>query len=294
MGEEFSKRIETSGVPEARGDRDPVQLFLRMEEDNYQVSLTREEEQAVFSYYRMLPADSEEKRKTEDRLIAQYRPWSIRVARSMGLDAKEGVRSLQKAMQNFDPARGVRFATYSFRAMRGIILRERARETGSMYLPGDVYQEVNALAKKEARGDLTRQEELRLEELRQLIGRKAEYHDIDTVDAYTDPELYDQEKAEEDPLQEAPAYRIFRSQQEPSIRQAIEDPFETVAQQERHDILETWIQELGRGERRVLRLRLEGKTRAEVGLAIGISGTRVRQLEQGLMEKLKARALEFL
>ena len=131
-------------------------------------------------------------------------------------------------------------------------------------------------------------------ELRQLIGRKAEYEDIDTVDAYWDPGLYDQEEIKEDTLKEAPAYGIFRSQQEPSERQVLEDPFETVAQRERHDILETWIQKLTRAERRVLRLRLEDKTRAEVGLAIGIPEERVRQLEQDLMKKLKAWALELV
>jgi len=43
-----------------------------------------------------------------------------------------------------------------------------------------------------------------------------------------------------------------------------------------------------------LRLRLEDKTRAEVGLAIGIPEERVRQLEQDLMKKLKAWALELV
>jgi len=148
MGEEFSMHIEPSGVPERGANVDVTQLLARIEGDTYQTTLTREEEQVLFAHYRGLAVDSEEKRRVEGALITQYRPWSIRVARSMGLDGKEGLRSLQAAIQHFDPARGVRFTTYPFRAMRGIILRERARETGSMYLPSTVYQELNALVKK--------------------------------------------------------------------------------------------------------------------------------------------------
>lgn len=289
MGEEFSRHIETPGVPEAGANVDVTQLLARIEGNAYQVPLTREEEQVIFAYYRGLAVDSEQKRRIEGVLASQYRSWSMRVARRMGLDSKEGIRGLQKAIQNFDPARGVRFTTYSARAMLAIILRERARETGAMHLPYGVYREVSALVKKEARGDLTQEETLKLGELRQFIGRKAEYEDIDTVDVYGDPALYEQEERGADPLKESPAYGIFRSQQEPSIRQAIEDPFETVAQQERHDLLETWIQDLTQRERSILRLRLEGKNREEVASVIGISGERVRQIETRLMRKIFSR-----
>ena len=284
MGEIFSKPLEGLVNEGASKGVDPIALLTRMEAGNYGISLTRQEEQVVFLHYRSLGVDSEEKRSVEGALIAQYRLWSVKVAHQFGMSAQEGMRSLQKAVQNFDPSRGARFTTYSLRAMRGIMLRERAWESGSMHLPGHVYEELNALAKKEARSEMTPEEHLRLAELRRFVARKAEYQDIDAIDAYTDPELYEQESPE-DPLAKEPAYNVFRREQSKSQRQRSEDPFELIAQKE---LLQTLIARLTPTEQKIVRLRLTGMTPEEVGHAMGgVLKSRIRALERRIVAQLK-------
>jgi RNA polymerase primary sigma factor len=227
-----------------------------------------------------------------DRLVARCLPMVMRVARGYaGRDVEladlvqEGVLGLLRALERFDPTRGVPFAAYAGWWLRQAMQQAIAEQSRSVRLPTHVLWDIHQL--REARGQilssqgheasaLALERELgwtpgRLEEIlraeRPAVSLDAPYQgDEDTVDRLGD--------LIGDPLSER--------------------AYDEVLTQATGDSIRTLLSTLTERERQVLQWRIGTESEAlslrQVGRRLGMSGERVRQIEQRALAKLRSAA----
>jgi RNA polymerase primary sigma factor len=199
---------------------------------------------------------------------------------------EEGNLGLIRAVDRFEPERGLHFSTYAAIWIRQAILRGVAEQARSVRIPVQMFQQVNRYvrAERSLRGRLGREpgvdeiaRELqisapRAERLAGLITGLRSLDDASSLEAF--------EQLSEDALENAP----------PSVERLVELQLET-------EHVDRLLRSLSQREEQILRIRYGfydgvARTLAQTGQHFGITRERVRQIEARALEKLR-RAIDM-
>jgi RNA polymerase primary sigma factor len=199
---------------------------------------------------------------------------------------EEGNLGLIRAVDRFEPERGLHFSTYAAIWIRQAILRGVAEQARSVRIPVQMFQQVNRYVRVErslrARlGREPRVEEIgrelqistpRAERLAGLITGLRSLDDASSLEAF--------EQLSEDALGNAP----------PSVERLVELQLET-------EHVDRLLRSLSQREEQILRIRYGfydgvARTLAQTGEHFGITRERVRQIEARALEKLR-RAIDM-
>lgn len=272
--ESDSPRKEYGSYEEALG---PTQIYLS--EIGFSPLLTAEEE---VHYARRIAAGDVDARR---HMIESNLRLVVKIARRYGnrglplLDLiEEGNIGLMRAVEKFDPERGFRFSTYATWWIRQTIERGIMNQTRTIRLPIHVVKELNVYLRA---GRLLTQQldhEASPEEIANMLDRPIEEvkHMLSLNERVTSVDAPVGNEADK-PLIETLA------------DSAEHDPAHIFADENLHEHIEAWMNELTPNQREVIARRygLLGYDRAtleEVGENIGLTRERVRQIQ---MEGLK-------
>jgi RNA polymerase sigma factor (sigma-70 family) len=228
-----------------------------------------------------------------DQLVARCLPMVLRVARGYaGRDVEladlvqEGVLGLLRALERFDPDRGVPFVAYAGWWLRQAMQQAIAEQSRSVRLPTRVLWDIHEL--REARGDFFSSH-----------GREASPVELERELGWTPRRLDDVLRAERPALSlDAPYHgdedavdRMGDLIGDPLSEQAYDD----VLTEATGDSVRTLLRMLTERERQVLgwRLGLDGEELSlrQIGRRLGMSAERVRQIEQRALIKLRGAAI---
>jgi RNA polymerase nonessential primary-like sigma factor len=269
-------RTATAGAD----SHDPTRLYLN--EIGASPLLTAAEE---VKFARLAQQGDEAARK---RMIESNLRLVVKIARrymNRGLAfldlIEEGNLGLIRAVEKFDPERGFRFSTYATWWIRQTIERAIMNQTRTIRLPIHVVKEINVYLRA-ARGLAQKLDhEPSSEEIASLLNKPIA--DVERMlglnerTASTDSSvLSDSGKTLLDTIPD----------------QNIQDPTETLQEQEVHSNLEDSLSQLSAKQRAVVERRfgLHGhqvSTLEEVGREIGVTRERVRQIQMDALKKLK-------
>jgi RNA polymerase sigma factor (sigma-70 family) len=228
-----------------------------------------------------------------DRLVTRCLPMVMRVARGYaGRDVEladlvqEGVLGLLRALERFDPTRGVPFGAYAGWWLRQAMQQAIAEQSRSVRLPTHVLWDIHQL--REARGEILGNH-----------GHEASPLELERELGWTPRRLDDVLRAERPAVSLDAPYqgdedavdRLGDLIGDPLSEQAYND----VLTQAAGDSVRTLLSTLTERERQVLQWRLGMGTEAlslrQVGRRLGMSAERVRQIEQRALVKLHNAAL---
>ncbi len=228
-----------------------------------------------------------------DRLLARCLPMVMRVARGYsGRDVEladlvqEGVLGLLRALERFDPDRGVPFAAYAGWWLRQAMQQAIAEQSRSVRLPTHVLWDIHQL--REARGELLASR-----------GREASASELERELGWTPRRLDDVRRAERPAVSLDAPYqgdedaidRLGDLIGDPLSEQAFDDVLTRAA----GDSVRTLLSTLTERERQVLQWRLGAESDAlslrQIGRRLGMSAERVRQIEQRALVKLRSAVL---
>lgn len=199
---------------------------------------------------------------------------------------EEGNLGLIRAVDHFEPERGVRFSTYAALWIRQSILRGLAEQSRAVRIPVQMFLQVNRFVA--ARRALERQ--LRREpapheiaaELRISVERverlRALQEGVQSLDTHEGVDAFEELSAEE-------------------VGQAPNSVERLVELQLQHEKIDRLLRSLGPREEQLIRIRYGfydgiARTLQETGEHFGITRERVRQIEARALEKLR-RAIEL-
>lgn len=223
----------------------------------------------------------------KQRLIEANLRFVVQVARrylSRGLPLpdliEEGNLGLIRAVEKFEPDRGVRFATYAAWWIRHAITRALANQARMIRLPVHVEMLLGRYVKEQQR-------------LTQLLGRAPTVAELAQALGTTEEQVEELEEIRQPPVSlDAPLGA--RGQVADLVTDATADPTAalTALFRERADLVSV-LDDLAANERRVLRRRfgLEGnepQTLEAIGRELGLTRERVRQIEGAALRKLRA------
>jgi RNA polymerase primary sigma factor len=213
--------------------------------------------------------------KARARLVETLAPWVRRWARryqGRGPDTddlfQDGVLGLLRAVDGFDPARGP-FLLWARLWVRQALQQAVAESSRAFRLPTHVLWEMHEL--KEARERLVGRlgREPRLAELADELGWSAD-RVLDVVRAERPPEDLDGVDV--------------------VSHEVGEDDFEQVLEAVSADQLRPLLLRLSEREREILRARAEGQSLRTIGRRLGVSGERVRSIEERALARVRAAA----
>jgi len=228
-----------------------------------------------------------------DRLVARCLPIVMRVARGYaGRDVEladlvqEGVLGLLRALERFDPSRGVPFAAYAVWWLRQAMQQAIAEQSRSVRLPTHVLWDIHQL--REARGEILASH-----------GREASPLELERELRWTPRRLDDVLRAERPAVSLDAPYqgdedavdRLGDLIGDPLSEQAYDD----VLTRASGDSVRSLLSTLTERERQVLQWRLGVESEAlslrQIGRRLGMSAERVRQIEQRALTKLRSAAV---
>lgn len=223
----------------------------------------------------------------KQKLIEANLRFVVQVARrylSRGLPLpdliEEGNLGLIRAVEKFEPDRGVRFATYAAWWIRHAITRALANQARMIRLPVHVEMLLGRYVKEQQR-------------LTQLLGRVPTVAELAQALGTTEEQVAELEEIRQPPVSlDAPLGA--QGQVADLVADPTADPTAalTALFRERADLVSV-LDDLAANERRVLRRRfgLEGnepQTLEAIGRELGLTRERVRQIEGAALRKLRA------
>ncbi len=261
---------------------DPTHLYLK--EIGFSPLLSAEDE----IYYGRLAKKGDEKARR--KMIESNLRLVVKIARryyNRGMEfsdlIEEGNLGLLRAVEKFDPERGFRFSTYATWWIRQTIERAIMNQTRTIRLPIHVLRELN-LCLSTARKLMQEQDH------EPTYGEIAEALDKSIEDVKSMMDLNEKvvsldiqvgnEGSQSKPLVEAIADRTTI------------DPEDALYTERFNEALEACLNELTEKQREVLCRRFglagyERQTLEEVGLAVGLTRERVRQIQMSALKALR-------
>jgi len=243
--------------------------------------LTREEEVALAT--RVASGDETAKQRLIEsnlRLVVQVARRYLNRGLPLGDLIEEGNLGLMRAVEKFDGARGVRFATYATWWIRQAISRALANQARTVRLPIHVQLLLGRYIKAQQR-------------LTQELGRAPTSPELAQALGLSEEQVSELEELRQQPLSlDAPAGSESRRLSD-VIADATADPAAALMKlfRERGDLVAV-LDDLAPNERTVLRRRfgLEGEdpeTLEAIGQHLNLSRERVRQIETAGLRKLR-------
>jgi RNA polymerase sigma factor (sigma-70 family) len=233
-----------------------------------------------------------------ERLIERFMPLVVSQARLFhveGLDfadaIQEGYVGLLRALERFDPDRGVPFAAYAIPWIRYGLQELRSDFMRPMRLPRQALRQLSQLKSEHQRVYVTERREPSLGELAERTGI-----DRDRVEelarANTFPRsLYEQVGVDEGPLGRREIGVLGDLLADPLSTDAYEQALDRIAGAQ----LRALLTRLTRREQEILAARLgldgqEPQRQVDIAERLGVSVDRVRRLEQRALAKLRQAA----
>ena len=260
---------------------DATQLYLN--EIGFSPLLTAEEE----VYYARLALSGDDAGRK--RMIESNLRLVVKIARryvNRGLTLldliEEGNLGLIRAVEKFDPERGFRFSTYATWWIRQTIERALMNQTRTIRLPIHVVKELNVYLR--AARELTQKldHEPTPEEIAEMLDRPVQdvkrmlslNERVTSIDVPMGPDS-------------------DRSVVENVTGDKVTDPSELLQNSNLHGNLTGWLTELSEKQREVVARRFgllgyEMSTLEEVGLEIGLTRERVRQIQVEALKRLRS------
>jgi RNA polymerase sigma factor (sigma-70 family) len=199
---------------------------------------------------------------------------------------QDGVLGLLRALERFEPSRGVPFAAYAGWWLRQAMQQAIAEQSRSVRLPTHVLWDVHQV--REARGEILASQ-----------GREASPLELERALGWTPRRLDDVLRAERPALSLDAPYQGDENTVD-RLGDLIGDPlseqaYDDVLTQAAGDSLRTLLSMLTERERQVLQWRvgLDGVELSlrQIGRRLGMSAERVRQIEQRALVKLRSAVL---
>ena len=261
-------------------DADPTRLYLK--EIEVSPLLTAEEE----VYYSRLSLKGDT--KARDKMIESNLRLVVKIARrymNRGLALldliEEGNLGLIRAVEKFDPERGFRFSTYATWWIRQTIERGLMNQTRTIRLPIHVIKELNTYLRAARKLTQELNREATAEDVAQLLQKPVK--DVEKMFR-----LADRVSSVDIPMGgdgERPLLDIIPDDNNLDPSTILQD--ESVI-----DHLDNWLDELDEKQRDVVvrRFGLRNYPRGtleEVGLELGVTRERVRQIQMDALRKLR-------
>ncbi|HSH43473.1 MAG TPA: RNA polymerase sigma factor RpoS [Arenicellales bacterium] len=264
----------------ARAQVDATQIYLR--EIGFSPLLTAEEEVTLG---RLVQKGDEQARC---RMIESNLRLVVKIARryiNRGLAfldvIEEGNLGLIRAVEKFDPERGFRFSTYATWWIRQTIERAIMNQTRTIRLPVHILKEINVyqraarvlaqqLDHEPSAEEIAAKLDVPIEDVKRMLGLDEK---IASVDA---PFEADQERTLLDALPDEKAH----------------DPADLLQGEEVNLHIAEWLQSLPEKQREVVERRFglsgrDASTLEQVGLDVGVTRERVRQIQVEALSKLR-------
>ncbi len=261
-------------------DADPTRLYLK--EIEISPLLTAEEE---VHYSRLaLKGDT----KARDKMIECNLRLVVKIARrymNRGLALldliEEGNLGLMRAVEKFDPELGFRFSTYATWWIRQTIERGLMNQTRTIRLPIHVIKELNTYLRAARKLTQELNREATAEDVAELLNKPVKavekmFRLADRVSSFDIPMGGEGDR---------PLLDIIPDDNNPDPSSILQD--ESVIQH-----LDKWLDELEEKQREVVvrRFGLRNHPRGtleEVGLELGVTRERVRQIQMDALRKLR-------
>ena len=217
-----------------------------------------------------------------DELFERYLPLARAVARKFsgrGVETEDleqvAGRALLKALERFDPARGVRFVTYAVPTITGDVRNYLRDKSGLMRMPRDMRQRLYQMTQEQERFE---REHLRAPTATELAERMGiapeEFLALLNLRAQSDTVSLDM------PVGEEGDTRLS------DLLGSADDRFECM---ERSEWAQWLLSKVGDTERELLTLRYrDGLGQRETAKRLGISQMQVSRLERRALSRLRA------
>ncbi len=283
-GDKFVERRKPTDrrkvVTRRSSDADPTRLYLK--EIEVSPLLTAEEE----VYYSRLALKGDI--AARDKMIECNLRLVVKIARrymNRGLALldliEEGNLGLIRAVEKFDPERGFRFSTYATWWIRQTIERGLMNQTRTIRLPIHVIKELNTYLRAARKLTQELNREATAEDVAQLL--KKPVKDVEKMF-----KLADRVSSFDIPMGgegERPLLDVIPDENNTDPASILQD--ESVMQH-----LDSWLDELDEKQRDVVvrRFGLRNHPRGtleEVGLELGVTRERVRQIQMDALRKLR-------
>ena len=259
---------------------DATRLYLN--EIGYAPLLTAEEE----VYYSRLAQRGDESGRR--RMIESNLRLVVKIARrymNRGLALldliEEGNLGLIRAVEKFDPERGFRFSTYATWWIRQTIERALMNQTRTVRLPIHIVKEINVYLRAARKLAQELDHEPTPEEIAELLNKPLK--DVERLLG-----LNEKTASMDSPI----GGDSSRSLLDALPDENNPDPSDLLADDDVHDNLDFWLDQLNAKQRGVVERRfgLHGHkscTLEEVGREIGVTRERVRQIQMDALKRLR-------
>jgi RNA polymerase nonessential primary-like sigma factor len=278
--------------PVAKHSNDPTHLYLK--EIGFSPLLSAEEE----IYYGRLVLQGDEKARR--KMIESNLRLVVKIARryyNRGMEfsdlIEEGNLGLLRAVEKFDPERGFRFSTYATWWIRQTIERAIMNQTRTIRLPIHVLRELNLCLSTARKLMHDQDREPTYGEIAQALDK--------SIDDVKDMMALNERVVSLD-IQVGNENAQGKSLVEAIPDKVTANPEDALESERMTESLEACLQELNPKQREVLCRRFglsgyERQTLEEVGLAVGLTRERVRQIQmsglKALREILRKNGLEW-